>query len=77
MESVYEKDNWGSGNDDAENDGWGDDAEDGNEDGWGDADREDGGNDDPKIEIENCYYEAEGNVKDDPQSSYEQMKKCI
>ena len=74
---MYEKEGWGSDNG-GDEDGWGDDAEDGNEeDGWGDGDGDDNANDDPKIEIENCYYEAEGNIKDDPQLSYDQMKKCI
>ena len=53
---------------------WPDDG--GNEDGWGDNPDEPG-SDDPRIQIENNFYEAEGNMKDSPKDAIEQFETCI
>ena len=69
---MYEKEDFGSdagGEANPNEDGWGDDDDGADEDGWGDNDGDNDNNDandDPNIEIENCFYEAEGNIKDDP-----------
>ena len=39
--------------------------DDGDNDGWG-QDGGDDGNDDPYIQVENQFYEAEDNMKDNP-----------
>ena len=49
---------------------WPDDNGDGEE-GWGDENEEEDGETNPKIEIENNFYEAEGNMKDTPQAALE------
>jgi hypothetical protein len=55
---------------------WPDDNGDGEE-GWGDENDEEDGETNPKIEIENNFYEAEGNMKDTPQAALEQFEKCV
>ena len=50
-----------------------------NEDGWGD-DPDAGsnnGSDDPQIQIENNFYEAEGMWKDEPQDALERFEVVI
>ena len=56
---------WSDG--EGDNGGWGDD---------GGADGNDGGSD-GAVEIENNYYEAEGNMKDDPQDSLERFETVV
>ena len=53
---------------------WPDDGD--NNDGWG-QDGGDDGNDDPYIQVENQFYEAEDNMKDNPKQAIEQFKQCI
>lgn len=53
---------------------WPDDG--GDNEGWGDDDNQ-AGSDDPKIQIENNFFEAEGNMKDDPSGAIEQFETCI
>lgn len=48
---------------------WPDDN--GDEEGWGDDGNDEDGETNPRIEIENNFYEAEGNMKDNPQSALE------
>jgi len=56
---------------------WPDD-DNGDEDGWGDdAEGDENAEASPEIEIENNFFEAEGNMKDDPTSALEQLKKCV
>ena len=43
---------------------WPDDDGGGNEE-W-DSDPENNGETNPRVEVENCFYEAEGNMKDTP-----------
>ena len=50
---------------------WPDDDDNGEE-GWGDED-EGEAEATPEIEIENNFFEAEGNMKDDPTSALEQF----
>ena len=50
--------------------------DDGDNDGWG-QDGGDEGNDDPYIQVENQFYEAEDNMKDNPKQAIEQFKQCI
>lgn len=44
--------------------------------GWGSDDQNDDG-ENPRIEIENAYYEAEGNMKEKPQEAIEQFENCV
>ena len=53
---------------------WPDDN--GDEEGWGDEEEENAETN-PKIEIENNFYEAEGNMKDQPLAALEQFEKCV
>ena len=46
---------------------WPDDG--GGADGWGDDGGADGDEDNPKVQIENTFYEAEGNMKDQPKEA--------
>ena len=52
---------------------WPDD-ENGDE-GWGNDDNQD--NDDPKIPVENAYYEAEGDMKSNPKKALDKFVECI
>ena len=44
---------------------WPDDDQGGDQDGW-DSDPNGNGEQNPRIEVENSFYEAEGNMKDTP-----------
>ena len=44
--------------------------------GWGDPDDPDV-EDGPWVQIENNFYEAEGNFKDDPQDALKQFEECV
>jgi hypothetical protein len=53
---------------------WPDDGQE--QDGWG----SDGGGENevnPRVEVENTFYEAEGNMKEKPQDAIDQFEKCI
>ena len=53
---------------------WPDDGD--NNGGWDDPDDPDG-EDGPWVQIENNFYEAEGNFKDDPQLALQQFEECV
>ena len=43
---------------------WPDDGND--QEGWGEADQGEDGEANPKVQVENMFYEADGNMKDKP-----------
>ena len=53
---------------------WPDDGDAGQE-GWGSDGQQD--EDNPRIQIENTFYEAEGNMKENPKDAIEQFESCV
>lgn len=52
------------------------DNDDGGDAGWGDDENNEDDPNDPTIEIENNYYEAEGLMKDQPEEALKFFEKC-
>ena len=48
-----------------------------NENEWGGNNSDENGEDDPGIQVENQYYEAEDNMKENPKQAIEQFENCI
>lgn len=52
--------------------------DDGNgQEGWDENEAEDESETNPRVQVENTFYEADGNMKDKPDESVDQFEKCI
>jgi len=54
---------------------WPDDGND--QEGWGDEDVNNEGEPNPRVQVENMFYEADGNMKDRPEEAINQFENCI